>query len=178
MILKKIINIAPNTHIFIFIYFSHSTGWYVFSCVPGGHVCSSGGGQRCPRGRVQHGGHTGHHELQVCITAMWFGHTASGSYSLKSFCVCGSGSTSTVPVEPRYPQHWFGTTLNHFRTLVKKKCVNLWTTSVGRVRWMLGKLEISTECGRCGSGHGWKQDNTSHALDEIIFDYHQGLVTE
>lgn len=44
-----------------------SAGWHFVHCVSSSHVCSSGGSQRCPCGRIQHGEHTGHHALQVCF---------------------------------------------------------------------------------------------------------------
>lgn len=42
-----------------------SAGRHLISGVSCSHVCSSGGGQRRPRGRIQHGKHPGHHALQV-----------------------------------------------------------------------------------------------------------------
>lgn len=66
---------------------STSVGGHLLRRVPGGHVCSSGGVERSPCGRIQHGRHTRYHALQVCLGTITHTHTLVGTrWHLRFLC--------------------------------------------------------------------------------------------
>lgn len=92
---------------------SRFAGRYFVCRVSCSHVCSSGGSQRRPSGRVQHGKHSCHHALQArVIYFCTMTHSLISLHSVDNSFFFSPGSTSTAPVGPPYPPHWRAMRLN------------------------------------------------------------------